>query len=444
MNTMAQPVEVSGKVINGSGLTIRAMTWKDQVTYLKETLASETIGPDGSFKLSFETEQTRYIWLDIAFQQAELFVQPDKNYEVEITLLNQAIATSYYDRFGLPMIIIRDDPDKLNLYIQDFNQLYNDFLLSYTGNVGLRSSSALFETFSKAVRLRFQNAANPYFNHYVDYKMAGMQLFLRLKSRDNIGMEYLTGKPVLHENVEYMDFFHLFFEKYFLAGGKYFNYNKTYDLINGKAPLEEMLDTLKADPVLQDRETRELLLLLGLKELNSTSGFNKKHIEFLIKELSMKAVAMENRTIADNLLLRLNRLQPGSPAPELSATGVLDGKIYNLEDFKGHHLYLVFFESGNLASQAELNMIDEISEEFNHKVKFVAVAVDKDLQNLRQFTENTKLPWLILHYGGNLQMLEDYDASTFPHFILIDDKSRVLRSPAPSPSENIRRIFESL
>jgi len=441
---MPRQVEISGKGINGNGLTIRAMAYADHVTKLRETLATATIGPEGHFHLSFQIAGTRYIWLDIAFQQAEMFVQPSGNYEVELKLLNDAISASYYDRFGLPMKIVRDDPDKLNLYIQDFNQLYNDFLLNYTDNIGPRSSSAVFETFNTAVKLRFQNAANPYLIDYIQYKMAGMQLFLRLKSRDNTGMEYISGKPVMYENIEYMEFFHLFFEKYFLARGKYFHYNKTFDLINGNVPLEKLLDTLKADPVLQDRETRELLLLIGLKELYFTSGFSKKRIESLIREMAVHAVSIENKAIAANLMRRLHRLQPGNPAPGFSARGVLDDELYTLEDFKGHYLYLAFFESGNLASQAELNMIDEISGQFGNKVKFVAVAVDADWQNLRHFSEDMKLTWQILHYGGDLQMLEDYDASTFPHFILIDDQGMILRSPAPSPSENIRGLFESL
>ncbi len=87
---------------------------------------------------------------------------------------------------------------------------------------------------------------NPYFSNYISYKTASMQLFMRLKSRDKIGLEYFAGQPVLYENLEYMDFFHLFFEKYFLTGGKYFSYNKTYDLINGNASSGAIIDSLEA------------------------------------------------------------------------------------------------------------------------------------------------------------------------------------------------------
>lgn len=442
--TNSQPVWVTGKVENGNGLMIRAMAYLDHLTNLKETLASDLIDPDGNFNLSFEITETRYIWLDISFQQAELFVQPSRKYEIEINLVNQMISTSYYNRLGLPLTIVRDDPDKLNLYIQDFNQLYNDFLLSYSENIALRNSTNAFDIFKNAAQLRFQNAVNPYFLNYMQYKMAAMQLFLRLKSRESIGIEYLAGKPVLHENVEYMDFFQLFFEKYFLTGGKYFNYSKSFDLINANAKLETILDEMAADPALQQPEVRELLLLLGLKEMYSSAGFNKQHILFLINELAHKAVADKNRMIAANLLTRLNHLQLGSPAPDFKAMGVMEEKDYRLEDFRGKYLYLAFFDSGNPASRAELEMIDESYDEFRNKVGFVAISVDSDMNKLRKYVEDRNLNWQVLHYGGNLDLLDNYDAITFPQFFIIDRDGSIVLSPAPSPSENIRRLFESL
>ena len=52
------------------------------------------------------------------------------------------------------------------------------------------------------------------------------------------------------------------------------------------------------------------------------------------------------------------------------------------------------------------------------------------------------MTWTVLHYNGNLELLESYDASTYPYFVLIDDKGNIIRCPAPSPSENIQKLFE--
>jgi peroxiredoxin len=440
----AETSVVSGKIINGRGLTIRLMTYSDQVSYLRKTLASAQIGDDGLFNFIVENNTTKYVWLDLEFQQAELFIQPGQSYEIEIELKNLATSNAYYNRTSLPIKIVTDDAENLNLYIQDFNELYNDFMLNYAENVRSRSSVSTFDTFIKAINLRFQNAQNPYFLEYIRYKTASMQLFLRLKSRDNIGLEYFTDQPVLFENIEYMDFFHLYFEKYFLAGGKYFNYNKTSDLINGTASSAAILDSLRADPVLKDAELRELLLLDGLKDLYNVAGFNRNRIILLADEVYMNSNFGEIRQVATNVLARMKRLQPGSPAPDFDLTGFEDGNRYRLSDFKGKYVYLAFFESGNPACQSELGLITDLYKEFQNKVDFVAISVDKDRAKLADYLDKAELPWLVLLYDGNLELLENYDAILYPYFILINDKGQIVRCPAPSPSENIKKLFGSI
>jgi peroxiredoxin len=440
----AETSTVRGKIINGKGMTIRLMAYGDQVSYLRETLASSQIGDDGMFNFSVENNTTKYVWLDLDFQHAELFIQPGQSYEIEIELKNLATSNAYYNRTSLPIKIVKDDADNLNLYIQDFNQLYNDFMLSYAENMRSRSSVTMFDTFIKAINLRFQNSKNQYFLDYIRYKTASMKLFLRLKSRDNIGLEYFTGQPVLFENIEYMDFFHLYFEKYFLAGGKYFSYNKTSDFINGTASSAEILDSLGYDPVLKDQELRELLLLDGLKDLYSVSGFNRNRIILLVDEIYMNSEYDNIRQLATNVLARLKRLQPGTPAPDFVLTGFEDGNTYQLADFKGKYVYLAFFESGSPACQSELGLISDIYEQFKNKVDFVAISVDKDPDKLADYLERADLPWLVLSCNNNLELLENYDAILYPYFVLINDKGQIVKCPAPSPSENIKKLLGSI
>jgi hypothetical protein len=435
---------ISGRVINGKGYTIRLMAYNDQVSYTRVTLQNYMIGEDEKFTFSFVIDTLKYCWLDIEFQQAELFIQPGQNYNVEIELKDPSLTGSYYNRSGLPIKFVTDDSDHLNQSIQDFNQLYNDFLLDYAENINPRNAKPAYDNFMKAIELRFQNNKNYFFRDYITYKTASMQLFMRLKSRDNIGIEFIAGKPVLYENPEYMDFFHLFFEKYFITGGKYFTFNKAYDLINGGASFAALADSLKADPVLRDLEVRELLILDGLKDLYNISGFKRARILALINEVVVKGSTPESRMLAGNLLARLKRLQPGSPAPDFLLPGINTVKEYSLADFSGKLLYLAFFESGNPASQSELGLAADFYEDYKDKVAFVAVSVDKDLLQLKDYLARAGLPWLVLYYEGNLDLLENFDANTFPHFLLIDGKGQIIRCPAPSPSENIQKLFDSI
>ena len=340
------------------------MTYNDQVSYNRVTLESDTIGEDEKFSFNFFINSIKYCWLDLEFQPAELFIQPGQSYDVEIELKDLVLTNSYYNRSGLPVKFIKDDSDNLNLSIQDFNQLYNDFMLNYAESMQLRNSKVAYDNFMKAIELRFQNNQQPFFRDYITYKTASMQLFMRLKSRDNIGLENITGKSILYDNPEYMDFFHLYFEKYFITGSKYFSFNKTYDLVNGEASFSEIADSLLSDPVLRDMEVRELLILDGFKDLYNISGFKRSRILALIDQISVNGSTAETRMLAVNLLARLRRLQPGSPAPDFSLQEVNSGKSYSLADFSAKLLYLAFFDSGNPASQSELGLATDFYEEF--------------------------------------------------------------------------------
>jgi hypothetical protein len=435
---------VQGKVFNGQGYTLRLMAYKDQVSYERVTLKSTIVTDDGQFSIAVNIQSLKYCWLDLEFQQAGMFIQPGQDYTVEIELKDPSLTSSYYNRSaGLPVKFIVDDKDHLNQSIQDFNQIYNDFLLNYSQSLQSRNSKQAFDNFTNAIDLRFQNNHNPFFRDYITYKTASMQLFMRIKSRDNIGLEYIAGKPVLYENPEYMDFFHLFFEKYFITGGKYFTFNKAYDMVNGNASFSDLSDSLKADPVLKDKEVRELLILDGLKDLYNISGFKRNRILALVSEASVNGSTPECRMLAANLITRLKRLQPGTPSPGFSLPGVSDNNLYTLADFNGKSIYLAFFDSGNPASQSELGLASAFYEDYKDRVAFVAISVDKDLTRLRDYLGRADLPWLVLHYDGNLDLLEDFDANTFPYFILINSKGLIVRCPAPSPSENIQKLFDS-
>ncbi|MDX9906139.1 MAG: thioredoxin-like domain-containing protein [Bacteroidales bacterium] len=442
INGFSEMTTISGTLKNGSGYTVRLMTYNDQLSYIRKTLASTVAGEDERFSLSVDISAVTYCWIDIEFQQAELFIQPGQSYEVEIDLAGDPLSMSYYNRRTLDNRIIRDDSMQLNNSIQDFNEIYNDFLLNISDNIRQQNSRVAYETFMTAVELRFQGNSSEYFDNYIRYKSASMQLFMRIKSREKIGTEFLADRPVLFNHLEYMDFFHLYFDKYFVTNGKYFNYSKTYDMINGKAPLAEILDSLAVDPALKQRPAMELLLLCGLKGLYSMPEFSKDRITALVKELTIAGSQPGIRELAANLLVRFKRLKPGSPAPGFALETIAGGQKYSLPDFTGKKLYLAFFESDNPASQSELGQISEIYDEFKNDVSFVAVSVDKNRDRLMEYIDKADAPWLFLHYGGDLDLLENYDAVAFPCFILIGADGKIIRCPAPSPSENIRKLFD--
>ncbi len=114
-----------------------------------------------------------------------------------------------------------------------------------------------------------------------------------------------------------------------------------------------------------------------------------------------------------------------------------------LSDFSGKRTYLMFFSVRNPASQSEMALAREIIMEYGQTVNFVAVSVDEDPSLVRDFAGQEDLLWQILMFGGTPDMLENFDATTLPHFLLIGPDGNIVRCPAPSPSENIRKLLDA-
>ena len=184
-------------------------------------------------------------------QQGEIFLKPGDTYIIQVFPEKNAEEIAYYDRSSLDFNIQKSPPDSLNEKISMINELYNDFLLKNAHIQGSPGKAGVKDIMHRMNAL-MDNDSDQYLQDYIRYKIASLELFSRTRSNDEIAAGYLTDHPVLYQNVEYMDFFHLFFEKYLLTNNTYFPYSKTSSLINGKAPEKEILTELMKDPVLKD------------------------------------------------------------------------------------------------------------------------------------------------------------------------------------------------
>jgi len=74
----------------------------------------------------------------------------------------------------------------------------------------------------------------------------------------------------------------------------------------------------------------------------------------------------------------------------------------------------------------------------------VCISIDKELMTLDFYLQKKKYDWCFLHYGGNIELLENYSVSTFPIFLLLDQKGNILKYPALKPSEDVEKTFKEL
>jgi peroxiredoxin len=438
----AGPTVISGTAKGKEGRIIRLLTFADQLSYKKVTLASCRISEDGSFSLTTDLAITTHAILDLDFQQVELFLVPGTSYSVMVSAEVTASKDAYYDRPALVISLIREDDGKLNESIGNINSLYNDFLIESGHLVRSQSRNAKVQELVRQMSAQVSPSSDNYLKDYLRYKTASVELFMKVKSREKLAAECLTGQPVLYSNVEYMDFFHLYFEKYMVTNNTYMPYSKTSSLINGTAGFQEILSEMMKDPVLADPCVAGMVLMSGLREMSGMTGFKQPRILELLAEISTGSNYKEQKAIASNLRERILWMKPGSAAPDFELPDLAGGK-HSLSDYRGKYLYLSFIDLSSPSSLSEMNLMADIYEKYKDRVSFVSIIAQGLTVGWSQVVKDYRMNWALLKAGDDPGLMEQYGAIALPVFILIDPQGKIYKYPAPSPSEDLNLLLDS-
>ena len=433
---------LKGKVVPFISGNIRLAVYSDMISYKKEILDVSEINPDGSFTLSADLDETTYAFIEANYQSGEIFLEPGIEYDMTISLEDGAGQQAYYDRGSLTYSIDQQTGEDLNSTIQEINLVYNDFLLENAHLLQSTGGKEKVKEVSASLLSLVDEKDNDYLLQYTRYKIASLELFFRVTSNDRIAGQYLTDQPVLYGNVEYMDFFHVYFEKYLVTNNPYFPYSKISALVNGDATYKAMVEELIADPVLNDPRLAELVLLSGLNDMSAMTGFKKDRIILLLDQVMAGSSYEKHRMIASNLKEKILWMRPGTPAPQFELNDI-NGTIHALSDYQGKYLYISFISLQSIPSLTEMNLLADIYPDYRDRFEFISILVDKPGPGWLKVIEDYRMQWDVLLSEGDYVLLEKYGAIAPPVFILLDPEGNIQQFPAPSPSENLKGVLDS-
>jgi len=433
---------LGGTAKGQEGRTIRLVCFTDQLSYQKKTLASARVADDGTFSLGADVDFTAYALLEIDFRQAEIFLVPGAAYQVTVVPFGEVSGEAYYDRTLLTIRITAQDSGRLNENIGNINELYNDFLMQNATLLQSSSRGPKVQELIRQMESRAGTGSDAYLQDYVRYKSASIELFMKTKSREKLAALYLTHQPVLYSQVEYMDFFHLFFEKYLVTNNAYMPYSRTSSLVNGTAGYREILGEMMKDPVLDDARLAEMVLMAGLKEMSGMSGFKLPRILELLAELGQVSPYPEHRVIAASLIARITWMKPGTAAPDFDLPGLTGGN-HRLADYHGKYLYLSFIDLQSPSSLSEMNLMAGLYTKYRDRVRFVSIVARGLSLGWSQQIRDYGMEWDVLNGTDEVELVEAYGAGALPVFILIDPQGKIYRYPAPRPSENPTILFDA-
>lgn len=132
----------------------------------------------------------------------------------------------------------------------------------------------------------------------------------------------------------------------------------------------------------------------------------------------------------------------GTPMPEFVAKTV-DGKEYNIKDFRGDYVLIDFWFTGCVPCRAEMPYFDELAGKFDGRgVKFISLSVDAGPELYaeweRMMREKPHAPGVLsvnLPDGFNSPLLKQLGIHGVPRIMLLDREGRILESYAKRPSD---------
>lgn len=415
-------------------------TIDDYVNANTVLLSSDTISNTGTFTLKPQVKQPMYAFVSIGGLVYDIYLEPGKN--LDITIADTAGFAK--DSTLKPIEFKGAQPTDLNLVITAFDEEYNNFFLQNYKAILRKTAQKTAKDFIKLLNDKYGTITNPYFVNYKEYKIAGLLLSAYINSKKTIVSEYFNNKPVLYYNNAYMDLFNQVYEdelnKYSLSGrGK-----DIVSAINTHIDYAKAINVLKRDTILQNDTVRELYFVKGLGELFYAPGMTKFSVLEMLSYISKNGLTEGNRQIALHTHKKLDKLRPGTPAPNFSLTNIVSGQQVSLKDFAGKIVYLSFWDEDNVAAVQEIDLIKELEKQYGRKIVFVSICNCPNEPKTQAFINRNKYKWVFLNNKGDKKLLEDYEVLSYPAFYIIDVGGNMLKYPADKPSGNIVRTLNNL
>lgn len=444
---IAQNTVIKGVAPGAERKIIQITTPGDFITFWEKPLATSRVDSTGHFSLSVNLIKTTYIIISIDFHKAELFAEPSKTYNIVISPMKYDEYTEvnpFIQSQNLTIEVVDDDPQELNALIGSFNSIYSFFLTENFNALYRDRNRVLIDTFRVQIDNQFGPVKNNYFIDFAAYKLASLEQLTQYYNQAQLARKYFMDKSVRYNNVEYMEFFNSFFDKFITAKSNTIRKIDLAPLLKGIDPYKSIMKAMTADSILKNEQLRELVMLKGMMELYNTDSFYKDEVLAVIKAAKEKTKYPENRVVAEDMISLLTKLKPGTDAPGFTLPNRQQKEI-SLKSLQGKPVVICFWTTYCEGCLSEMDLIKPLYDKYGEKVHFVSISADKYFSKMLYFINLKKdYVWTFLNIGDQSDVLQDYDVRAYPLFVLIDKEGRIFKYPAAQPGAGLETELQQI
>lgn len=434
-------VEIYGKADFAANAEIRLLINNDYITYTQHEVTKTIASSTGEFQIKTTLRETTFATLCIGKLRNTIYLEPEKKYHLELYADSafvheeQPLSRELYFEYN----ILNTDSTELNARIANFEMFFDDLMAE---NLPLIMGNPLLQdSLLQVINQQFPTpSGNEYFDTYMHFATAKIDFLCNPKQKAEFCNQYFKGNEVFYNNTAFIDLFHTLFTRYFYNGNKKLHFSTILKDINDEANYFQLLDDMGKDPVLENEILRELVMLKSLGEVYADEQFNKNNIISILSNFADNTKFATHKQIALNLIAQLQKLAFGQPAPDFKLKDA-NGNYHALSDFRGKYLYIQFFRTTCVDCIAEMNVIRTLKETFGDSISFIGICLDEQEAKLYHFKNQYKFDWTLLHFGGDYNLIDQYDITALPTNILIDRDGNIVSYPAMKPSEGLMQEF---
>lgn len=445
--SMAQKnITINGATANAAGKHVELYRYSDRLS-LQEIMVDEmTIGEDGKFRLECYANYPMLVFVQMDNYSQSFYVEPGREYSIWMGNFdwNQDERRNVYlDPVTLPLEFLNLPKDDLNVLIDRFDAAVDGYIASHREHFDerFRPQKRYFDSLQIAVEKQCPDVeGNDYFNRYKRFQLAELKLNLKMESRKNIYRQYIKDSPVRCWDDNYMGLFTTLYSHAISDGTKAIPVERLEHWVNN-LDLATYIDSLGVDPMLRHEQVRELAALIALKEAYYNAHFYEDSMVVkMIERIGQRTKFQEHKPIVANILSSLHQAQAGTAIRSYELPDV-DKQMVDLDSMKGKWVYMAFVRVDDPNCIGELETMAHFRDTVyaqSDSIEFVTIVCDREFQKMYHFLKNSKkdhrYPWTWLHFGGDYDMLRQFEVVSYPTFVLIDPEGNRYYNITPAPS----------
>jgi peroxiredoxin len=440
------PVTIIGLEPAYAGTEFSLLKYSDQISGSEASLAKTLIAEDGSFSVSFDIDETEFVFAYLGIYKVHLFAEPGQSYRILLPPKQEKATGDFLNPYFSPVTVhlatAEYQKDELNTLIRMFNDaflpFYNKHILTITTQTDFSELDLNIEQMEKP----FSGSENQYFNDYRRYKYGLLRHLATQQRSRSVSDEYFKGKPVRINNTSYMELFNQVYDRYLhhIAG------THEGDRI-GKAVKSENFDSLRIviapDKMMGEGNLPDLILLKSIYDEFYDDNYSRSALLGLLDDYIRKSSDTGMRELAGSIRSKVTRLLVGFAPPDFELYD-RDSTLVKLSDFRGKYVYINFCSCFSYTCMNEFKMLSSIYEKHSGLIEIVTILIDNDPDVINGFLDRSHYQWKFLHYGYHSEIIREYDIRAFPTYFLIDREGKLAISPAPSPGEEFESRFFKL